>query len=147
MFFMQTHPVAKGLLNKSFSYYDELAYVFGRDRVMGHFVETFIDVGSNDPSWYEGFQTTNGNDKEFPSMYSQGFDMSQDDVRASHPACTSECRTGSNGSKQRREGQWVGEIEMIHEALECENDQLRMIAEWPSRTLQNETTIFQEVLR
>ncbi|TYK04240.1 retrotransposon protein [Cucumis melo var. makuwa] len=41
--------LAKGLLNKPFSYYDELTYVFGRDRVMGQFAETFADVGSNEP--------------------------------------------------------------------------------------------------
>ncbi|KAA0043399.1 retrotransposon protein [Cucumis melo var. makuwa] len=41
----QSHPAAKGLLNKPFSYYDELTYVFGRDRVTGQFAETFTDVG------------------------------------------------------------------------------------------------------
>ncbi|TYK04867.1 retrotransposon protein [Cucumis melo var. makuwa] len=29
---IRSHPTAKGLLNKSFSYYDELTYVFGRDK-------------------------------------------------------------------------------------------------------------------
>ena len=36
---------------------------------------------------------------------------------------------------------------MIHEALEYANDQLRAIVELPSRTLQDETTIRQKVLR
>ncbi|KAA0066248.1 retrotransposon protein [Cucumis melo var. makuwa] len=72
----------KELLNKPFPYYDELTYVFGRDRVTGRFVETFADMGSNEPGGYERFDTTDGNE-EFPSVYSQGIDMSQDDVRAS----------------------------------------------------------------
>ncbi|TYJ97164.1 retrotransposon protein [Cucumis melo var. makuwa] len=37
------------LLNKPFPYYDELTYVFGRDRATGRFAETFADVGSNEP--------------------------------------------------------------------------------------------------
>ncbi|TYK10971.1 retrotransposon protein [Cucumis melo var. makuwa] len=45
-----SHPAAKGLLNKSFFYYDELAYVFERDRTTGRFAETFVDVGSNEPA-------------------------------------------------------------------------------------------------
>ena len=83
MFFMQSHPAVKGFLNKSFSYYDELAYVFRRDRATGCFVETFTDVGSNEPDGYKGFDMPDGNDMEFPSMYSQRIDMSQDDVRTS----------------------------------------------------------------
>ncbi|KAA0048405.1 retrotransposon protein [Cucumis melo var. makuwa] len=46
---VRSHPAAKGLLNKPFPYYDELTYVFGRDRATGRFAETFADVGSNEP--------------------------------------------------------------------------------------------------
>uniref|UniRef100_A0A9I9DWL1 Uncharacterized protein n=1 Tax=Cucumis melo TaxID=3656 RepID=A0A9I9DWL1_CUCME len=52
----------KGLLNKSFPYYDKLAYVFGRDKVTGRFVETFVDVRCNEPIGYEGFDMPDGND-------------------------------------------------------------------------------------
>ena len=41
----------------------------------------------------------------------------------------------------------MGEIEMIHEALECANDQLRMIVDWPLCALQSDTTVRQNVLR
>ncbi|KAA0054852.1 retrotransposon protein [Cucumis melo var. makuwa] len=41
----QLHPAAKGFLNKLFSYYNELTYVFGRDKATGQFAETFADVG------------------------------------------------------------------------------------------------------
>ncbi|KAA0061240.1 retrotransposon protein [Cucumis melo var. makuwa] len=60
---VRLHPAAKGLLNKLFSYYDELTYVFGRDRTMGRFAETFIDMGSNKPGGYEGFNMVDGNEE------------------------------------------------------------------------------------
>ena len=96
---MQSHPMAKDLLNKSFPYYDELAYVFEKDKATGRFAETFVDVESNEPVGYEGFDMPDGNDMEFPSMYSQGIDMSQDDVRTSRPARTLDGRPRSSGSK------------------------------------------------
>ncbi|KAA0062744.1 retrotransposon protein [Cucumis melo var. makuwa] len=80
---VRSHLAAKGLLNKPFPYYDERTYVFDRERTTGRFAETFVNVGSN---------------KEFPPMYSQGIDMSQDDVRASRPFRASEGRNGSSGS-------------------------------------------------
>ncbi|KAA0036564.1 retrotransposon protein [Cucumis melo var. makuwa] len=46
---VRSHLAAKGLLNKPFPYYSELTYVFDRDRVRGRFVETFADMGSNEP--------------------------------------------------------------------------------------------------
>ncbi|KAA0055946.1 retrotransposon protein [Cucumis melo var. makuwa] len=141
MFFMQSHPAAKGLLNKLFSYYDELAYVFRRDRATGQFAETFVDIESNELAGYEGFDMSDENDMEFPFMYSQRIVMSQDDVRASRPYSVSDSRTGSSGSKRKRESQWEGEIEMIHMALECANDQLRTIVEWSARALANDTTV------
>ncbi|KAA0065651.1 retrotransposon protein [Cucumis melo var. makuwa] len=52
---VKSHPVAKGLLNKSFPHYDELSYMFGKDRATGVRAETFADVGSNDPTGYEAF--------------------------------------------------------------------------------------------
>uniref|UniRef100_A0A9I9CI49 Uncharacterized protein n=1 Tax=Cucumis melo TaxID=3656 RepID=A0A9I9CI49_CUCME len=75
-----THLAAKGLLNIPLPYYNKLAYVFGRDRAIDRGTETFIDVRSNGLGGYERFQMLDGNDMEIPTMYSQGFDMSQDDV-------------------------------------------------------------------
>ncbi|KAA0040598.1 retrotransposon protein [Cucumis melo var. makuwa] len=40
----------RGLLNKPFPYYNELAYVFGPDRITGRFIEIFVDVRSNEPA-------------------------------------------------------------------------------------------------
>ncbi|TYJ97166.1 reverse transcriptase [Cucumis melo var. makuwa] len=47
------------------------------------------------------FDMGDGN-KEFPPMYSQGIDLSQDDVCASRPSRASEGRTGSSGTKRKR---------------------------------------------
>uniref|UniRef100_A0A9I9CUR8 Retrotransposon protein n=1 Tax=Cucumis melo TaxID=3656 RepID=A0A9I9CUR8_CUCME len=80
---VRLHPVTKGLLNKQFPYYNELSYVFERDRATSRFTKTFVDVGSNKPIGHEGFDMSDGNGLEFPSTYSQGIDMSQDDVCAS----------------------------------------------------------------
>ncbi|KAA0056586.1 retrotransposon protein [Cucumis melo var. makuwa] len=134
-----SHPAAKGLLNKPFPYYDELTYVFGRDRATGRFAETFADVGSNEPGGeYDRFDLGDGNE-EFPPVYSQGIDLSQDDVRASRPSCALEGRTGSSGSKRKRGSQRDFDVEAIHLALDQTNEQLRQIAEWPARNLANET--------
>uniref|UniRef100_A0A9I9E2A2 Retrotransposon protein n=1 Tax=Cucumis melo TaxID=3656 RepID=A0A9I9E2A2_CUCME len=73
---VRSHPAAKGLLNKPFPYYDELTYVFGRDRATGRFAETFADVGSNElGGGYDRFDIGDGNE-DFPPMYSQGIDLS-----------------------------------------------------------------------
>ncbi|KAA0045644.1 retrotransposon protein [Cucumis melo var. makuwa] len=146
----QSHPAAKGLLNKSFPYYDELTYVFGRDRTTDRFAETFADVGSNEPGGgYERFDMGDGNE-DFSPVYNQGIDLSQDDVRASRPSCASEGRTGSSGSKRKRESQRDFDVEAIHLALDQTNEQLRQIAEWPARNLTNDNhvrTEFFHILR
>ncbi|KAA0025955.1 retrotransposon protein [Cucumis melo var. makuwa] len=112
----QSHPLAKRLLNKLFPYYDELAYVFGCNRATGHFTKTFAD----------------------------GINMSEEDVHALQPFRTSEVRVGSSGSKRKRESQREAELEVILMALECTNDQLRTIAEWPARALANDNHVRQE---
>ena len=78
---MQLHPALKGLLNKPFPYYDELAYVFRRYRAMGHFAETFTYVWSNEFIEYDGW-------KQYGASIhvQQGINMSKDDVRVSRLA-------------------------------------------------------------
>ncbi|KAF4362479.1 hypothetical protein F8388_019762 [Cannabis sativa] len=45
---VKSHPTAKGLLNKTFPYYDELAIVYGKDRATGDgamgFSETLDEI-------------------------------------------------------------------------------------------------------
>ncbi|KAL0536703.1 hypothetical protein IC582_025663 [Cucumis melo] len=142
-----SHPAAKGLLNKPFPYYDELTYVFGRDRATGRFAETFADVGSNEPGGgYDRFDMGDGNE-DFPPVYSQGVDISQDDVRASRPSRASDGRTGSSGSKRKRGIQRDFELEAIHVALDQTNEQLREIAQWPARNLANDNHVRTEFFR
>ncbi|KAA0026224.1 retrotransposon protein [Cucumis melo var. makuwa] len=116
---VRSHPAAKGHLNKPFPYYDELTYVFDRDRAIGRFAETFTDVGSNEPDGYDGFDMEDGK-KEFPSM------------------------TRSSGSKRKRESQREMDVEGIHLALDQSNEQLRMIAEWPACALVNDNHVCTE---
>ncbi|KAL0560212.1 hypothetical protein IC582_000612 [Cucumis melo] len=144
---VRSHPAAKGLLNKPFPYYDELTYVFGRDRATGRFAETFADVGSNEPGGgYDRFDMGDGNE-DFPPVYSQGVDISQDDVRASRPSRASDGRTGSSGSKRKRGSQRDFELEAIHLALDQTNEQLREIAQWPARNLANDNQVRTEFFR
>uniref|UniRef100_A0A9I9EKR9 Retrotransposon protein n=1 Tax=Cucumis melo TaxID=3656 RepID=A0A9I9EKR9_CUCME len=130
---VRSHPATKRLLNKPFL-------------ATGQFAETFTDVGSNEPGGYEGFDMADGNE-EFPSVYSQGIDMSLDDVRASRPSCASEGRTGSSGSKRKRGSQREVDVEGIHLALDQTNEQLRMIEEWPARVLVNDNHVRTEFFR
>ncbi|TYK11784.1 retrotransposon protein [Cucumis melo var. makuwa] len=64
-----SHSASKGLLNKPFLYYDELVYVFGRDRATGRITETFTEMASNELGEYEGFDMPDENE-EFPPLYS-----------------------------------------------------------------------------
>ncbi|KAA0032833.1 retrotransposon protein [Cucumis melo var. makuwa] len=138
---------SEGLLNKPFPYYDELTYVFGRDRATGRFTETFADVGSNEPGGgYDRFDMGDGNE-ELPPVYSQGIDLSQDGVHASRPSRALEGRTGSSGSKRKKESQQDFDIEAIHLALDQTNEHLRQIAEWSARTLANDNHVRTEFFR
>ncbi|KAA0055597.1 retrotransposon protein [Cucumis melo var. makuwa] len=137
---VRSHPATKGLFNKPFPYYDELTYVFGRDRATGRFAETFADMGSNEPDEYDRFDIGDGNE-EFPPVYSQGIDLLQDDVHASRPSRTLEGRTGSSGSKRKRGSQREVDVEGVHLALDQTNEQLRMIARWSARALANDNHV------
>uniref|UniRef100_A0A9I9E5I6 Retrotransposon protein n=1 Tax=Cucumis melo TaxID=3656 RepID=A0A9I9E5I6_CUCME len=83
---VKSHPAAKCLLNKSFPHYDELSYVFGKDLVTEARVKTFADVGSNDPTGYEVFVTDTASDMEFQPIYSQGLNMSPDELMGTRTA-------------------------------------------------------------
>ncbi|KAA0064820.1 retrotransposon protein [Cucumis melo var. makuwa] len=137
---------SEGTPEQTIPYYDELTYVFGRDRATGRFAETFADVGSNEPGKYDRFDMRDENE-EFPPVYSQGIDLSQDDVRASRPSRASEGRTGSSGSKRKGGSQRDLDVEAIHLAFDQINKQLRMITEWPARTLANDNHVCTEFFR
>ncbi|KAA0060592.1 RING-H2 finger protein ATL66 [Cucumis melo var. makuwa] len=65
---------------------------------MGYFVETFANIGSNELVGCKGFDMPDGNDIEFPSMYNQGIDMSQNNTCASRSGNAFDDRTGSSRS-------------------------------------------------
>ncbi|KAA0054336.1 retrotransposon protein [Cucumis melo var. makuwa] len=78
------------------------------------------------------------------SRPSQGIDLSQDDVRASRPSHASE---GRSGSKRKRGSQREFDVEAIHLVLDQINEQLRQIAEWPTRNLANDNHVHTEFFR
>ncbi|KAA0054052.1 retrotransposon protein [Cucumis melo var. makuwa] len=137
---VRSYPAVKGLLNKLFLYYDELSYVFDHDRATSHFVEKFANVGSNEPDSYEGFDMSDGN-KEFPLVYSQGIDMSLDDVRTSRSSRALEGRARLSESKRKRGSKREVDVDNVYFVLDQTNDQLRMIAERPARALTNDNHV------
>ncbi|KAL0553898.1 hypothetical protein IC582_007802 [Cucumis melo] len=127
---VKSHPVAKGLLNKLFPHYDELLYVFGKDRVMEGRAETFANVGSvgsNGLAGYEAFVADATSDTDFQLMYSQGLNMSLDELMETRTPRVSEGRYVSSGSKRKRGGQAADSGEVIHIAIEYENEHLNRI--------------------
>ncbi|TYK05687.1 retrotransposon protein [Cucumis melo var. makuwa] len=105
---VKSHPTAKGLLNKSFPHYDELSYMFGKDRAMGGRPKSFTDVGSNDLVRYEAFTADAASDTNFQPMYSQGLSMSLDELMGTRTALVSE-----DASQTRQEV--VRQLEVIPE--------------------------------
>ncbi|KAA0063754.1 retrotransposon protein [Cucumis melo var. makuwa] len=76
-----SHPPAKGLLHISVPYYDDLSYVFDKDRAMGARSETFADVGSNVSNMFnDDIPLDDSHDQDIPMMYSQGVHMSPDEM-------------------------------------------------------------------
>ncbi|TYK26893.1 retrotransposon protein [Cucumis melo var. makuwa] len=118
-----SHRTAKGLLSKPFPYYDELTYVFGRDRATGQFAETFADMGFNEPDEYERFDIADGNEELPP-------------------------RVGPDRVDLRGRGE-VSERWMLkaYLTLDQTNEQLRMIAEWPARALANDNHVHTKFFR
>ncbi|KAA0048377.1 retrotransposon protein [Cucumis melo var. makuwa] len=142
-----SHPAAKGLLNKSFVHYDELSYVFGKDRATGGRAESFADIGSNDPPGYDAGAADAMPDTDFPPMYSPGLNMSPDDLMETRTARVSERRNVSSGSKRKRPGHATDSGDIVRTAIEYGNEQLHRIAEWPILQRQDATQTRQEIVR
>uniref|UniRef100_A0A9I9E857 DDE Tnp4 domain-containing protein n=1 Tax=Cucumis melo TaxID=3656 RepID=A0A9I9E857_CUCME len=123
------HPTAKGLLNKSFSHYNKLSYVFGKDRAMRGWAESFMDVTSNDLIGYEAFAIDAAPDTNFQLMYSQGLNMSPDELMGTRTARVSEGRYVLSGSKRKRGGQATDSGDVLRTTIEYGNEQLNRIAE------------------
>ena len=80
-------------------------------------------------------------------MYRQGLDMPLDDIVGTLPGHSSECRTGSSGSKRKREGQIVETVKIIRNTMEYVNDQLKTIAEWLNLQHQDASATRGEVIK
>ncbi|KAL4011416.1 hypothetical protein IC575_028474 [Cucumis melo] len=143
---VKSHPAAKGLLNKSFPHYDELSYVFGKDRATGGQAESFADIGLNDPAGYEPFAVDAMPDTDFQPMYSQGLNMSPDELMGIRNAQVSEGRYVSSGSKRKRRGRAADSGDVLRTAIEYGNEQLNCIAKWPILQRQDASQTRQEVV-
>ncbi|KAA0063768.1 retrotransposon protein [Cucumis melo var. makuwa] len=116
------------------------------DRATGGRVETFTDVGSNDPTGYDAFATDAALDMDFRPMYSQRLNMSPDELMGTRAAGVSKGRYVSSGSKRKRGGQAVDSGDIIRTAIEYENEQLNRIAKWLVLQRQDASQTCQEVV-
>uniref|UniRef100_A0A9I9EKM1 DUF8040 domain-containing protein n=1 Tax=Cucumis melo TaxID=3656 RepID=A0A9I9EKM1_CUCME len=143
----ESHPTAKGLLNKSFAHYDELSYVFGKDRATGGWVESFADIGSNHPVGYDAFPADAAPDTDFPPMYSPGLNISPDDLMETRTARVNERRNVSSRSKRKRPRHAIDSGDIVRTAIEYGNEQFHRIAEWPILQRQDASQTRQEIVR
>ena len=84
-------------MNKSFPHYDELSYVFGKDRVTGAHAETFADIESNVPRPSDSVYVEDGLGTEFPAMCSPRMNLSPDDMMVRRFGRSNDCRSDSSG--------------------------------------------------
>uniref|UniRef100_A0A9I9DLI9 DUF8040 domain-containing protein n=1 Tax=Cucumis melo TaxID=3656 RepID=A0A9I9DLI9_CUCME len=144
----ESHPAAKDLLHKSFPYYDDLFYVFGKDRATRARSETFADVGSNVPNMFNGdVPLDDSHDQDIPMMYSQGVHMSPDEMFGIRAGQASERKNCSSGSKRKQGSKHYETVEVIKSAIEFGNDQLKAIANWPKEKRATEVELRAEVMK
>ena len=79
-------------------------------------------------------------------MYSQGLDMSPDDIMDTRLGRSSEGRTGSSGSKRKQGGQTAETMEIIRNAMEYVKEQLKAIVECLNLQRQDKSTFCAEVV-
>uniref|UniRef100_A0A9I9E9K3 Retrotransposon protein n=1 Tax=Cucumis melo TaxID=3656 RepID=A0A9I9E9K3_CUCME len=113
----------KGLLHKSFPYYDDLSYVFGKDRATGARSETFPNVGSNVSNMFnDTIPLGDSHDEDIPTMYSQGVHMSPDEMFGIRAGQASERRNCSSVSKRKRGSERYETVEVIRSVMEFGNE-------------------------
>ena len=66
---------------------------------------------------------------KFHTTYSQGLNMSTDDVMGTRIARESDSRNVSSGFKRKREGESVETGDVVHNAIQYDNEQLNYIAD------------------
>ncbi|KAA0042476.1 retrotransposon protein [Cucumis melo var. makuwa] len=98
---VKSHPAVKGLLNKPFPYYDELAYVYGRDKTTGHFAVTFADIGLASLSGMSGLTCRMGTRSSHPCK-ARGLTYPR--RMYAHHDLLAHQRVGSNQADRRERG-------------------------------------------
>ncbi|KAL4028509.1 hypothetical protein IC575_011706 [Cucumis melo] len=145
---IKSHPAAKGLLHKSFPYYDDLSYVFGKDRTTGARSETFPNVRSNVSNMFnDTIPLGDSHDEDIPTMYSQGVHMSPDEMFGIRAGQASERRNCSSVSKRKRGSERYETVEVIRSVMEFGNEQLKAIADWPKEKSAMEVEMRAQVVK
>ncbi|KAA0067395.1 retrotransposon protein [Cucumis melo var. makuwa] len=89
-----------------FPYYDDQSYVFGKDQATRAHLETFVDVRFNVPNNFDGVPLGDSHDPKILMIYIQTVDMLPDEMLGTR-------------------------VEVIRNAIESTNVQLKAIADWP----------------
>ncbi|KAL0536553.1 hypothetical protein IC582_025502 [Cucumis melo] len=93
---VQTHPIAKRLLNDPFPHYNALLYVFRKDRATGTRAKTFADIDLNVPADNDSVPVEDGIDMEFLAMSSSRMNLSSEGMMGGRSGQSSDGRTGSS---------------------------------------------------
>ena len=80
-------------------------------------------------------------------MYTQGLDTSPDELMDTHSGQSSEKRNASSKSKRKWGGQMAEMVEVIRNAIEFMNYQLKAIEEWSKEQRQVEVEYGVEVMK
>ncbi|TYK18628.1 retrotransposon protein [Cucumis melo var. makuwa] len=138
---VKSHTAAKGLLNKSFSHYDELSYVFGKDRATGGRPRVLQTLGQTILLGTSHLSLT------LRRIRTSSLCMSPDELMRIRNARVSEGRYVSSGSKRKRKGQAADSGDILRTAIEYGNEQLNRIAKWLVLQRQDASQTRQEVVR
>lgn len=117
---MKGHPQPRGLRNKSFSYYDNLFNVFGKDRADGYDSESPYHMST--PADLEEEKTP-----EFQE-FNVGDPPMVDQFMGENASSTT---TSRSGRKKRRVPEELNDIFCIE--MRLNTNQLEKIAEWPEK--------------
>ena len=74
-----------------------------------------------------------------------GFNISSNDI--ARPSWGSDCRTCSSSLKRKRGGKNLKTVDVIKDAMACQTNHLRLIAEWSRLELEDETSTRRDSVR
>lgn len=139
---MQTHPSARGLRNRPFPHYDELAIVFGKDRATGGraHAPTEASMAIRNFESFGGFGSSQ--DYYVPESLSKDSTSPMEetcfvDTLTSRPAATGE--TSSRRSKRKRDSHQSAMLEIVPATMDMQCAELERIASWPNAKMASKT--------